>query len=215
MPEILHQLWHFDQHLGSLLAAYGAWVYALIFTLIFLELGVLPLFFLPGNPFVFVCGAFCAQGVLNLGAVGAALWLAMVTGSLLNYVTGRALANGLDHWHWRWPDRAMLARTHDFYEAHGGLTFVFSPYLAVIRTCAPFVGGVAQMSPLRFLLCVSLGAVLWVVPLLAAGYVFGNLPGVQAHFAALVWGGIALGLGALGLAAAWRTRGRARSRPRL
>lgn len=204
MIELFQQVWHFDQHLPSFVAQHGNLVYALLFAVIFLELGVLPCFFLPGNPMVFVCGALCADATLRALPVALALWTAMVLGSLLNYATGRGLGRGIEAWHWRWPDQDALRRTHAFYERRGGLTFVLSPYLPVIRTCAPFIGGVARMGLPHFVLSVMAGAATWVLPLLAAGYAFGNLPGVQEHFALLVWGGIALGLSALGVAAVWR-----------
>ncbi len=206
MPDILVQLWQFDRHLGDLMAAHGAWVYVFIFLMIFLELGVLPMFFLPGNPFVFVCGAFCAQGVMDFPSVAGALWLGMVLGSLLNYATGRGLLRGIEHWHWPWPDRQALARTHAFCERYGWWSFLLTPYLAVIRTCAPFVGGVARMSPGRFVFSVGLGSALWVLPLLTLGYTLGGIAVLQQHFAQLVWGGIALGLALLTLAALLRRR---------
>jgi len=201
MPDFILQLWHFDQHLGALAIEHGDWAYALIFAMILLELGVLPMFFLPGNPFVFVCGAFCAQGVMQLPLAAAALWMGMVLGSMLNYVLGRGLVRGIEHWHWRWPDRQALERTHLFCERYGAWSFLVTPYLAVVRTCAPFVGGVARMSPGRFLLGVTGGATLWVLPLLGLGFLFGNQPWVRANFASFIWGGIALGLGGLVIAA--------------
>ncbi len=197
MIELITQVWHFDQHLATWVTQHGAWVYALLFAVIFLELGVLPFFFLPGNPLVFVCGAMCAAGTMHVLPVATVLWSAVVVGSLLNYATGRCLGRGLGLWHWSWPDREALRRTHAFYERRGAVTFVLSPYLAVIRSCAPFVGGVAHMTPSNFVASVMIGAATWVLPLLAAGYAFGHLPGVQEHFALLVWGGIGLGLCAL------------------
>lgn len=206
MIDFVQQLWQFDQHLPAFVARHGAWVYGLLFLVVFLELGILPCFFLPGNPMVFVCGAMCATGTLQALPVALALWSAMVLGSLVNYATGRGLGRGIETWHWRWPDRDALERTHAFYERRGGLSFLLSPYLPVIRTCAPFVGGVARMTLSHFALFVMIGAALWVLPLLAAGYVFGNLPGIQEHFAALVWGGIGLGLALLVAASLWRLR---------
>lgn len=208
MPDIIVQLWQFDRHLGDLMAVHGAWVYGFIFLMIFLELGVLPMFFLPGNPFVFVCGAFCAQGVMDFPSVAAALWLGMVLGSLLNYATGRALLRGLEHWRWSWPDRQALERTHAFCEKYGIWSFLITPYLAVIRSCAPFVGGVARMSLGSFVISIVLGSALWVLPLMSLGYALGNLSAVREHFGSLVWGGIALGVGLLSAATVLRWRHR-------
>lgn len=202
--EILRIALHFDQYLGTAVAAYGTLVYLLLFAIVFCEIGLIPLFFLPGDPLLFICGALSATGAVDVRIVAPLLFVATVAGSVLNYRIGSAIGQRVFTQDYRWLDKAALARTHAFYERHGGVTFLLSPYVAVVRTFAPFVGGVAAMTFSRFLLSVTAGAGLWVGSLVAGGYFFGNLPVVRDHLSAIVLIGIGLGVGALLLGTLWR-----------
>lgn len=202
--DILHLLLHFDRALGTFIAEYGMLVYLLLFLVVFSEMGLLPLFFLPGDPLLFICGTFCGAGMMNLWGTLATLFFAATAGSLLNYRIGRAVGAQAYTRNFRWLDREALQRTHAFYEAHGTLTFLLSPYIAVVRTFAPFIAGVSAMRLPGFLLSMVLGAAIWVGGLVAAGYFFGNLPFVHAHLNAIVLAGIGAGLGALAASWAWR-----------
>ncbi|MGO4327672.1 VTT domain-containing protein [Cupriavidus sp. 2TAF22] len=207
--QVLPLLLHFDQHLGSAIADYGTLVYGILFAIVFCEIGLLPLFFLPGDPLLFICGAFCASGALQLWVLLPLLLVAAAAGSLLNYAIGRAIGTRVLAGHHRWIHRDALRRTHDFYQRHGGLTLLMSPFVAVVRTFAPFVAGVSAMPAARFALAAGTGAVLWGVSLLVGGYLFGNVPLVRDHMSALVLLGLALGLGSLAVAGLWRAvRGR-------
>ena len=141
---------HFDQHLGSAIAQHGTLIYVLLFAIICIEIGIVPMFFLPGDPLVFLCGAYCATGAIDVLIVAPVLFAATVVGSLLSYASGRALGNRVYTHDYRWLDKAALNRTHTFFEHHGGLTFLLSPFIAVVRTFAPFVAGVARMTLPRF-----------------------------------------------------------------
>ena len=202
--QILSLLLHFDQNLGPAIAQYGVLVYGILFAIVFCEIGLLPLFFLPGDPLLFLCGAFCASGALKLWILLPVLLVAAVAGSLLNYAIGKAIGARVFTGGYRWINRDALRRTHDFYQRHGGLTLLLSPFVAVVRTFAPFVAGVSAMSAPRFALAASAGATVWVVSLLAGGYLFGNVPLVRDHMSAIVLLGLALGLGSLVVASAWR-----------
>ncbi|MDR3380344.1 VTT domain-containing protein [Cupriavidus basilensis] len=211
--QILSLLLHFDQNLGPAIAQYGILVYGILFAIVFCEIGLLPLFFLPGDPLLFLCGAFCASGALKLWILLPVLLVAAVAGSLLNYAIGKAIGARVFTGGYRWINRDALRRTHDFYQRHGGLTLLLSPFVAVVRTFAPFVAGVSAMSATRFALAASAGATVWVVSLLAGGYLFGNVPLVRDHMSAIVLLGLALGLGSLVVASAWRAvKGRQRAR---
>jgi len=203
--QLVHAILHFDQNLGSLIAQHGAMVYAALFLIVFCEIGLLPLFFLPGDPLLFICGAFCATGVMKLWVLMPVLFVAAVLGSVLNYAIGRAVGQRVYAHDYRWLDRAALQKTHQFYESYGWITFILSPFIAVIRTFAPFVGGVSSMTFSKFLVAVVAGAATWVVTLLLAGYWFGNIPLVHEHLGALVLLGLVLGLGALAIAGLLRT----------
>ena len=203
-PQLLHLALHFDQHLGIAIAEYGVAVYALLFAIVFCEIAFLPLFFLPGDPLIFICGAFCATGAISLWVVMPLLFAATVAGSAVNFRIGRAIGQKVFTQDYRWLDKAALQRTHRFYEEHGGITFLLSPFIAVVRTFAPFVGGVSAMTYSRFLLFMTAGAAFWIVTLVPAGYFFGNVPLVRDHMSGIVLLGIGLGVGSLLVSGMWR-----------
>lgn len=204
LMQLLHVVLHFDQHLGSAIAQHGTAVYALLFAIIFVEIGIVPMFFLPGDPLLFLCGAFCAAGAINIWIVVPVLFAATIAGSVSGYLCGRALGQRVFDHDYRWLDKAALWRTHGFYESHGGLTFLLSPFIAVVRTFAPFVGGVAQMTFARFLSAVVVGAAVWVVTLVVGGYFFGNVPIVRDHMSAIVLSGVCIGVGSLAVSGVYR-----------
>jgi len=208
VAQFLDLLVHFDQHLGSMLIQYHVLVYAMLFLVVFLETGVLPLFFLPGDPLLFICGAFCATGALNIWVLMPLLIAAAVLGSTLNYWTGRAVGKKAYDRNHPWLNRAALARSHAFYERYGHITFLFSPFVAVVRTFAPFVGGVAGMTFTKFLFWVVAGALAWVLILVPGGYFFGNLPWIRDHMGAIVLLGLGLGLGSLAVSGLLQARKR-------
>lgn len=210
---LLNLVLHFDRNLGSLIAQYGTAVYAMLFAVVFVEIGLLPLFFLPGDPLIFICGAFAATGALNVWIVTPVLFAATVAGSIVCYGIGRAIGETVYTSQSRWLDRNALRRAHTFYEARGGLTFLASPFIAVVRTFAPFVAGVSRMTFARFVSYVTAGAALWIGSLVAAGYLFGNVPLVRDHMSSIVLLGVALGVGSLVVSALWRAVRRT-SRPR-
>ncbi|MEO5701123.1 MAG: VTT domain-containing protein [Casimicrobiaceae bacterium] len=204
MPEFLELALHFDRHLGSVIAEHGTLVYLLLFAIVFVEIAFLPLFFLPGDPLIFICGAFCAKGGLDIRITLPVLFAATVAGSLVNFGIGLRIGENVDRHQYRWLNRDALDRTRAFFETWGRWTFLVSPFLAVIRTFAPFVAGVARMSPGRFVTSVTAGAALWVLVLVPAGYWFGNIPIVHDHLAAIVLAGIGLGTGSLLVTMLWR-----------
>lgn len=199
----LQVILHFDQHLGAFAAQYGTAIYAMLFAIVFSEIGLIPLFFLPGDPLIFLCGAFCATGAIRLGIVMPLLFAATVAGSVLNYFIGQAVGRQVFTRDYRWLDKAALNRSHAFYERYGSVTFLLSPFIAVVRTFAPFVGGVSLMTFHKFLLSVSAGAALWTGSLLMGGYFFGNVPLIRDHMSAIVLVGVGLGVGSLLASAAW------------
>jgi membrane-associated protein len=203
---------HFDLHLSGLIAQYGAAVYAMLFLIIFVEIGFLPLFFLPGDPLIFICGGLAATGALNVWLVIPVLFAATVAGSIVDYAIGRAIGEKVYSTDYRWLDKNALQKAHAFYEARGGLTFLLSPFIAVVRTFAPFVAGVSRMTFGRFVSFITAGAALWIVSLVTAGYLFGNVPLVRDHMSSIVLLGVGLGVGSLLLSALWRLINRRRLR---
>jgi len=211
--QLLQVVLHFDQHLGGMIARHGTAIYLILFAIVCVEIGVLPLFFLPGDPLVFLCGAYCATGAISIVVVAPVIFAATVAGSLLSYASGRALGNRVYTHDYRWLDRTALLRAHAFYESRGAMTFLVSPFIAVVRTFAPFVAGVAQMTFARFVSMASAGAALWVVTLVGGGYYFGNVPIIQEHMSAIVLFGVTIGVGSLVVSGIWRRFKARRGRP--
>ena len=197
---------HVDVHLTSFVQTYGTWVYVLLFTIIFVETGVVVMPFLPGDSLLFVVGALAGVGLLNLPLVIALLIAAAILGDQCNYAIGRYFGPKVFQWeHSRWFNKRAFDQAHAFYEKYGGITIVVARFLPFLRTFAPFVAGVAQMTRAKFIAYNVGGAVLWVGSLTLAGYLFGNSPWVKLHLDKIIWAAIVLP-GLLVLVGAWRAR---------
>ncbi len=183
---------NFDQQLHVLIAMHANLVYLILFLVVFVEIGVIPLFFLPGNPFLFVCGAFGAASELSLRLLLPSLVSAAILGSLLSYWLGKSLGKKFFVEVLKWPKQETLDKTHLFYEKYGEIGFLFSLFLPVIRTLAPFLAGVTQMQFIKFARSASMGAVIWVLVCVLAGYFFGNIPVVQKHLGTIALLGLAV-----------------------
>ncbi|MGH8736801.1 MAG: DedA family protein [Burkholderiales bacterium] len=212
--EIIAALWdiavHLDRHLAAFLTQHGAWVYALLFAVVFCETGLVVTPFLPGDSLLFVAGAVAATGGIDARVVAATLVAAALCGDNVNYWIGRWIGprvfRSTDA---RWFSRRHLARTEAFYERHGGKAVVIARFVPIVRTYVPFVAGVGRMAYGRFLGFSIGGALLWVVSLTAAGYFFGNLPLIKDNLTLAILGVIALSL--LPIAFEWLRHRRAKA----
>jgi membrane-associated protein len=174
---------HLDKHLAIIAATWGIWIYALLFAIIFVETGLVAMPFLPGDSLLFVAGALAAVGGMSLPTLLVLLSVAAIAGDAVNYSIGRWVGPKVFSWeNSRWFNRDAFNKTHAFYEEYGPVTIVIGRFLPFIRTFAPFVGGVAQMSYRKFAMYNIVGGVLWVSSLTALGYLVGNQPWVKAHF---------------------------------
>lgn len=174
---------HLDKHLAAMVQQWGPWIYAALFLIIFVETGLVVMPFLPGDSLLFVCGAIAAVGGMDIGLLMALLVIAAIAGDALNYSIGRAIGPRVFGWEKsRWFNRDAFDRTHAFYERYGGMTIIIGRFLPFVRTFAPFVAGVAQMTRSRFTLFNVIGALLWVIGLSGLGYLFGNTAWVKEHF---------------------------------
>jgi len=197
---------HVDRHLTDFVLAYGGWVYALLFLIVFIETGVVVMPFLPGDSLLFVVGALCGLGLMSLPLAMALLVAAAVLGNQTNYTIGRHVGPRVFSWpQSRWFNRAAFDRMHAFYERYGGVTIVLARFMPFLRTFAPFVAGVAQMTRSKFTFYDVTGGTLWVCSLTLAGYLFGNLPWVQRNLSLIVWAMIIVP-GLLVLFGAWKAR---------
>lgn len=174
---------HLDKHLEVVVQNYGPWVYALMFAIIFVETGLVVMPFLPGDSLLFVAGAIAAVGGLDLGLLMLLLVIAAILGDAVNYSVGRYFGPKVFGWEdSRFFNRAAFDRTHAFYEKHGGVTIIVARFMPFIRTFAPFVAGVAEMSYHKFATYNIVGGILWVVSLSGLGYLIGNTAWVKEHF---------------------------------
>ena len=199
---------HVDVHLRQFVLGYGAWVYALLFLIIFVETGVVVMPFLPGDSLLFVVGALCGLGLMNLPLTYALLIAAAVLGNQTNYAIGRQVGQRVFQWEQsRWFNRRAFDQAHAFYEKYGGVTLVVGRFMPFVRTFAPFVAGVAAMTRRRFTFFDVTGGVLWVGSIVTAGYLFGNVPWVQQNLSKIIWSMILIP-GLFVLYGAWRARRR-------
>ncbi len=186
---------HLDRHLAALLQQHGAWVYPLLFAVIFCETGLVVTPFLPGDSLLFVAGALAAAGGIDVHLLALVLVAAAVLGNTVNYSIGYFLGPKVFHWEQsRFFNRKALERAHAFYERHGGKTIVITRFVPILRTFAPFVAGIARMTYVRFTAYNLAGALAWVLALLYAGYWFGNVPFVKQNLTWVILGIIVLSL---------------------
>jgi len=202
--QLLDMLVHVDRAMGTLIAQYGMYVYALLFAIVFCETGLVVLFFFPGDTLLFIGGAFCATGEMNLGLLMFLLATAAILGNTTNYWIGEAIGQRVFTHDYRWINKEALNRTHEFFEKHGGKTIILARFVPVVRTFAPFVAGVSDMTHARFQLFNIAGAVAWVVSLCVAGYIFGNTPFVREHLSAIVLFGVGVAIVPMALGGAWK-----------
>jgi membrane-associated protein len=191
--ELVAALWdffiHLDDHLAAFVAQHGAWVYALLFVIVFCETGLVVTPFLPGDSLLFVVGTLAAAGGMDIALVMALLIAAALSGDNVNYWIGRwAGPKVFRQQDSRWFNRKHLERTHAFYERHGGQAIILARFVPIVRTYVPFVAGIGTMPYLRFLAFSVAGALLWVLSLCLAGYWFGNIPAVKENLGAVIVG---------------------------
>ena len=197
---------HVDAHLMAFVEAYGPWVYALLFAIIFVETGVVVMPFLPGDSLLFVVGAMCGVGLMNLPLVMVLLFVAAVLGDQVNYSIGRWFGPQVFRWeNSRFFNKRAFDQAHAFYEKHGGITIVLARFMPFIRTFVPFVAGVAEMTRAKFTFFNVSGGALWVGSLTLAGYLFGNIPWVQANLNIIIYALILIPTG-IAVLGAWKAR---------
>ncbi len=195
---------HVDKHLETFVTSYGVWVYALLFLIIFVETGVVVMPFLPGDSLLFVVGAMCGVGLMSYPMAVGLLFVAAVLGDQCNYSIGRYFGPKVFQWEQsRYFNKKAFNQAHAFYERYGGVTIIAARFMPFLRTFAPFVGGVSEMTRSKFTLYNIVGAVLWVGGIVTAGYFFGNVPWVKANLEKIIWAMI-LVPGLLVIYGAWK-----------
>jgi membrane-associated protein len=190
---------HADQYLSAFVANNGLWVYGVLFAVIFIETGVVVFPFLPGDSLLFVVGASAATGAIDIGTAIGVMFAAAILGNQTNYTIGRWFGPRVFHWeNSRWFNKQGFDKAHAFYEKYGGVTLIAGRFMPFVRTFAPFVAGVSEMSRRRFTFFDVTGAVLWIGGVTLLGYLIGNLPWVKGHLQMIFLGTIIIP-GVLGL----------------
>jgi membrane-associated protein len=210
LGQLLDLILHVDKYMGEIIRQYGALIYVLIAAIVFSETGFVVLFFLPGDTLLFIGGAFCASGTMNVGLLILLLIAAAVAGNTLNYFIGRFIGHKVFTHNYRWLDQDALRKTHQFYEKYGGITVVLSRFVPVLRTFAPFVAGVSEMTLTKFQAFNIGGAALWVGLLVSLGYFFGNVPLFHDHLNSIVLIGTGAAIVPVVAGALWRMVRKAR-----
>jgi membrane-associated protein len=202
---------HIDQHLQTFVQTYGAWVYALLFVIIFVETGLVVMPFLPGDSLLFIVGAMCGVGLIDFSLAAGLMLAAAILGDQTNYTIGRYFGPKVFQWeNSRFFNRNAFNQSHAFYERYGGVTIIIARFMPFVRTFAPFVAGVAEMTRSKFTAFNVIGACIWVLGLLTAGYLFGNLPWVQTNLSKIIWALIIIP-GLIAMFGAWRANQKAKA----
>src|SRR3989344_1763520 len=176
-------LLHFDKYLDSLVQAYGAFVYAILFFIVFVETGTVAAPFLPGDSLLFASGALAAQGSLNVWWLFALLSLAAIAGDALNYWIGYWMGKGvLEKGKLRFVKKEHLEKTQKYFNAYGPKTIIIARFIPIVRTFAPFLAGVGKMGYPKFFAYNVFGGIPWVGLFLFTGYAFGELPLIKDNF---------------------------------
>ncbi len=209
VTSLLGFILHVDTYLEAFVRNYGAWVYALLFLIIFVETGVVVMPFLPGDSLLFVVGAMCGLGLMSLPLSIGLLIAAAVLGNQCNYTIGHFFGPKVFQWEdSRYFNKRAFDQAHAFYEKYGGITIVAARFMPFLRTFAPFVAGVARMTRSKFTLYDVTGGTLWVGGIVTAGYLFGAIPWVKLHLDKIIWAMI-LVPGIVILFGAWKARRKA------
>jgi membrane-associated protein len=187
LPLLIDFVLHLDKHLAMFVAEHGAWVYGLLFLIVFMETGLVVTPFLPGDSLLFMAGAIAAAGGMELPWLMLTLVCAALCGDNVNYWLGRFLGPRIfKHDTNRWLKRENLDRTHAFMERHGPKAIIIARFVPIVRTFVPFVCGIGRLTYPRFLGYSVIGALLWVGLLVPTGYLLGNLAIVKDNLSAVI-----------------------------
>ncbi len=204
-----------DVHLELFVKNYGTWVYVLLFVIVFVETGVVVMPFLPGDSLLFVVGALCGVGFMSYPVACAVLIVAAILGDQCNYTIGRYFGPKVFQWEQsRYFNKRAFDQAHAFYEKYGGITIIIARFMPFVRTFAPFVAGVAEMTRSKFTAYNVAGALIWVLGIVTAGYFLGSLPWVKENLDKIIWAMIFVP-GLIVLFGAWRARRAAAQQPTL
>lgn len=187
MMDLINIILHLDKYIGVVLANYNEYFYALFFLVIFCETGLVVTPFLPGDSLLFVAGAFAGTGQLHIGILALILVIAAFCGDNANFFLGKFVGQKLfSNPNSKIFRKDILDKTHEFYEKHGSKAIIIARFIPLVRTFAPFVAGIGQMTYRRFVSFSLVASFLWVVIFLLGGYLFGNIPVIKEHMSLII-----------------------------
>ena len=204
LMQLFDMILHVDKMLDEVIKQYGTLAYFVLFAIIFCETAFVVFPFLPGDSLLFIAGAFSATGSLNVVVVITLFILASVLGNTANYWIGSLIGHKILEKNYGWLDKNALMKTHEFYEKHGGKTVVLARFIPIVRTFAPFVAGISEMTHKTFQTFNVLGALLWIFSLVLCGYFFGNIPFIRDHLNTIVLFGVGVAIIPVILGAVWK-----------
>jgi membrane-associated protein len=177
---------HLDKHLAAVIQQYGTLTYMFLFVVIFTETGLVVMPFLPGDSLLFAAGAFAALGSLNIWLLFILLAVAAIAGDSVNYWIGHTIGERANTGEIKFIKKEYIDRTHTFFEKYGNKTIFLARFVPIVRTFAPFVAGVGEMSYRNFFSYNIFGGITWVAACTFAGYFFGNIPVVKENFSLVI-----------------------------
>ena len=192
--QLVDYILHLERYLPILIQNFGLWTYLILFVIIFMETGFVVTPFLPGDSLIFAAAATAALAgsKLQIGWLFVLFCLAAILGDTANYWIGHKIGPRAFSGDVRFLKKEYLDRTHTFFEKYGGKTIIIARFVPIVRTFAPFVAGVGEMTYLHFITYNIVGGIAWVTLFTVMGYGFGNLQFIQEHFSLVVIGIIIL-----------------------
>jgi membrane-associated protein len=189
IKSLIEFILHIDKHLAEIVTNYQSWTYLILCLIIFCETGLIVTPLLPGDSLLFAAGAIAALpgNPLSPFLLIILVLIAAFAGDNTNFAIGKFLGHKVYEKNYKLIKKEYLDKTHLFYEKHGGKTLVIARFMPIIRTFAPFVAGVGQMTYKRFLTFSIIGNILWVNTFIFAGYLFGNIPIIKRNFSLVVF----------------------------
>ncbi|MBK7340584.1 MAG: DedA family protein [Saprospiraceae bacterium] len=186
IQQLIDFILHIDDHLVELVANYGIFIYIILFLILFAETGLVIAPFLPGDSLLFAAGALAASGNMNVWILILVCIAGAILGNQVNYMIGKYIGPRVYSQNFKWIRKQHIDKTHQFYEKHGGKALIIGRFLPFIRTFVPFIAGVGNMEVGKFTFYNIIGALVWVIPIVMVGYLFGNIPFVKEHFSIIV-----------------------------
>lgn len=188
IEQMISFILHIDQHLVEIIKDFGNWTYVVLFTIVFVETGLVIFPFLPGDSLLFAAGALAALGALNLPLLITVFFVAAVVGDTVNYEIGKKVGTTIrpDTFMGKMINQEKMQKAQDFFNKHGGKTIVIARFMPFIRTFIPFVAGASRMKYSYFLMYNVIGAALWVLSCTLIGYLFGNIPIIKDNFSKVI-----------------------------